>query len=379
MELGIPPELEELRERLGRFLEELRPLEAQGGEEGSLPPELAREVRRRSREAGFYSIGVTKEDGGGDLGPLGLALLREEIAYRGSPLGRHILGGAVGILSACRGEQRERYLLPVVRAEKSYSFALTEPRSHSAVSGLQTVARREGNHFVLNGVKSFVTGGHLSDFTIVVAQAEGDGGPGGVTLFLVDRDTPGLEIGRVFATMEGGGHCEQIYKDARLPATQVLGQVGQGLPQNFALINENRLAAAASAVGTAQRVLEMTLDYVKQPRPGRDTLADRDSIQMTLGELATEVYAARALLYQTAAATGAGQNVPAEIAMAKVYATEVAGRVVDRALQIHGGSAYQQGHPLEALYRQVRGWRLAEGATEVLMAFVGRELLRSQG
>ena len=376
---SISPAPTELRDRLRRLIDELRPLEAQAGDGEAVPTEVVLEVRRRAREAGFYSIGVTKEDGGGGLGPLGMAVLREEIAYRGSPFGRHILGGAVGVLSACKGEQRDRYLLPVVRGEKSYSFALTEPRTHSAVSGFQTVARREGDAFVLNGVKSFVSNGQHSDFTIVVAQVEENGGPGGVTLFLVDRDMPGLEIGRIFSTMEGSGHCEQIYHDVRLSASNVLGEVGGGLSQNFAIINENRLSVAASAVGTAQRVLEMTLEYVKKPRSGRDTLADRDSIQMTLGDMALEVTAARTLLHEAAAAVEAGHNVPAEIAMAKLYAAEMAGRVVDKALQIHGGSAYQQGHPLEVLYRQVRGWRLAEGATEVLLAFVGREMLRRQG
>lgn len=372
-------QLDELRQRIRRLVEDSRPLEAQAGAEGSVPEALAKEVRRRAGEAGFYSIGVAQEDGGGGLGALGMTALREEIAYQGSPFEQYILGGAVGILSACQGEQRQRYLLPVVRGEKTYSFAFTEPQGGSAISGLQTTARRQNDGFVLNGIKSFVSGGNLSDFTIVVAQVAADGGPGGITLFLVDRDAPGLEIGRIFATMEGSGHCEQIYKDLPLAATQVLGEVGQGLPQNFAMLNDSRLAVAASAVGTARRVLGMALEHVKRPRPGRDALADRDSIQMALGEMATEVYAARSLLYDAAAQVEAGQNVPAEIAMAKVYATEVAGRVVDRTLQIHGGSAYQRGHPLEALYRQVRGLRFGEGASEVLMAFVGRELLRRQG
>ncbi len=373
------PQLDELRQRIRRLVEDLRPLEAQAGGEGSVPEALAKEVRRRAGEAGFYSIGVAKADGGGGLGILGMTALREEIAYQGSPFQQYILGGAVGLLGACQGDQRQRYLLPVVRGEKSYSFALTEPNTHSATSGFQTSAQREGGGFVLNGVKSFVSNGHLSDFTIVVAQVAEDGGPGGVTMFLVNRDSPGLEIGRIFATMEGSGHCEQIYKELPLAANQVLGEVGQGVPQGFEWLNENRLGMAASAVGTARRVLEMTLDHVKRPRPGRDTLADRDSIQITLGEMATEVYSAQALLYQMASEVEAGQNVPAEIAMAKVYATEVVGRAVDKALQIHGGSAYRRGHPLEALYRQVRGMRLAEGASEVLMAFVGRELLRRQG
>lgn len=377
MDFSIPPELAELRGRLANFIdEELRPLEReyQLDEEGEIPQDLARQLRRRAYELGFYAVGVPKELGGGGVGQLGVALLREEIARSGSRLANVAISSGLGVLAQCTGSQRDEYLFPVVRGDKIYCFAFTEPQGGSSFATLQTSARPEGSSFMLNGRKSFITGARTADFVIVIANAEATAhSKGGITTFIVDMPNPGLRIDSILYSMEGGeGHCELAFEDCAVPATNVLGQVGQGIPTGLGFITANRLMVSARALGVAQRALSMSVERAKRPHPSGVSLGQREGIQTMLGEMATQLYAARLMVHQACWSADQGNDVTVEAAMVKLFASEMAGRLVDTALQIHGGAAVIKGHPLERLYRMVRGWRLGEGASEILRMYVGR-------
>ena len=379
---NLTPEVEDLRRRLHQHIEaELLRLEAaEGLSAGSeIAPELRRRVRTRSQELGFFRLAMPEEEGGG-AGPVALTAVREEIARSGSVLARFLLGRSAGVLRRARGEQRSRYLEPVLRGERAYAFAFTEPRAGSGPGGARTTAVPDGEGYRLTGTKSFVTDGPYADFLLVLAGVSAvDGAGAGTALFIVDRDTPGLEMGQRLETMDGGVHCVYHLRNVYVPAGHILGEVGEGMPRAMENINLARLSLAATAAGTAWRVLDLTLAHTSQPHRSGVPLAEREQVQAMLGEMAADTLTARALTYHAAAAVEAGQPADVETALAKMAATEAAGRVVDRAIQLHGAAAYVQGHPLERLYRVVRGWRIAEGTTEILKLSVARGLLERRG
>ena len=369
---ALPPDLQELRDRLTAFLrDEVLALEA-GLEDAEEPPaELRRRVRMLSDERGFFRLGLPTDEGGGGLGALGMVMVRETIAASGSRLGRYLLGAGGGMLRRGTEEQRRRYLDPVLRGELTTAFAFTDARE-----GPRTTARRDGDAFVVNGVKSFVTGGPTADLLLVVATvAENDGGPTGSAILIVPRDAPGVELRRRLRTLDGGEHGEFVLRDCRVPPTDVLGEIGQGLPRALETITATRLSLAATAAGTSRWVLDWLLEQIDRPHRSGVPLAEREQVQAMVADCAIELYAARAALYDAARRTESGAEADVETAIAKGLATETAGRVVDRAIQLTGGAAVVEGHPLERLYRTVRGWRIAEGTTEILRLTIARGLL----
>jgi alkylation response protein AidB-like acyl-CoA dehydrogenase len=371
---ALPPDLESLRERLHRFLhDELLPSERERRvmEEADAPADLRRWARTRSEELGFFRLTQPVDLGGGGLGPLGQTALREEIAASGSVLGHFILGGGGGMLRHGTAEQRGRYLEPLLRGELSASFAFTDARE-----GPRTTAVRRGDTFLLSGVKSFVTGGPHADLLLTVANVtENDGGPTGVAVFIVRRDNPGLTMRRELRTLDGGVHGEFEFRDAPVSVEDVLGEVGKGLPRALENIGGLRLSVAASACGTARWTLDYILDQVDRPHRTGTPLAEREQVQAMIADSATDLFAARAALYAAAHLAESGADAGVETAMAKSLATEAVTRIVDRAIQLTGGGAVVEDHPLARLYRRIRSWRIAEGTTEILRLTIARGLL----
>jgi alkylation response protein AidB-like acyl-CoA dehydrogenase len=370
----LPPDLAAIRARLATFLkDELLPAEHEGGvhEEGDAPAELRRWVRTRSQELGLFRLTQPKDVGGEQIGPLGQVALRETIAASGAVLGRHVLGGGGGMLRNGTPDQQERFLAPVLRGELSAAFAFTDARE-----GPRTTAVRRGDHFLVTGVKSFVTGGPHADLLLTVANiTENDSGPTGTAVLIVGRETPGVSMRRELRTLDGGIHGEFEFREAAVPATDVLGEIGKGLPRALENITGMRLTVAATACGTAQWALDYTLAQVDQPHRTGTPLADREQVQAMIADSATDLFAARAALYAAARLAEAGADGDVEVAMAKSLATEAVTRIVDRAIQLTGGGAVVEGHPLARLYRLVRGWRIAEGTTEILRLTIARGLL----
>ena len=371
---ALPPPLETHRQRLRAFLDtDVLPAERAAGvhDEGEAPLELQRRIRRRSAEDGLFRLLQPAELGGGGLGPLGAVALHETIGASGAVLGRFVLGNDGGLLRHARGDQRERFLIPVLRGEREAVLAFTDARE-----GPRTTAARRGDAFAISGVKSFVTGGARADLLLTVARVIADDGTkAGSAIFVVPRDAPGVTLRREKRTLDGAVHGEFELRDVRVPVTDVLGEIGAGLPAALASVAVLRLNFAATACGPALWALDWTLANVTRPHRTGTPLAEREQVQAMIGECATELYAARAATWTAARQADAGVTADLEATMAKSLATEAVARIVDRAIQLAGGAAVVDDHPLAAAYRRIRSWRIAEGTTEVLRLTIARELL----
>jgi alkylation response protein AidB-like acyl-CoA dehydrogenase len=311
------------------------------------------------------------ELGGAGLGPLGVAALHEAVGASFTALGRYALGDDGGVLKLANAEQRERFLIPVLRGELAAAFAFTDARE-----GPRTTAVRRGDVFVVSGVKAFVTDGPRSDLLLTVARVtENEGGPTGSALLVVARNASGVSLRRELRTLDGGVHGEFELKQVRVPPADVLGDIGQGLRGALASITSVRLRVAAMACGAARWALDQTLAQVDRPHRTGVPLAEREQVQAMLADSAMDIYAVRAAVYAAAHRAESGADAESEVAMAKALATEAVARVVDRAIQLTGGAAVVDGHPLARMYRRIRAWRIGEGTTEILRLTIARALL----
>ena len=371
--IALPPEIVALRARLRAFIaDELEPASVREGiaDEAQASPALRRWARARSAELGLYQLAQPPALGGGGLGPVGLAALHEEIARSQCALGGLVLGGDGGLLRMATGSQRERFLLPVLRGELTAALAFTDARE-----GPRTTAVRRGDAFVVTGVKSFVTGGPQADLLLTVAKVtDNPGGKTGTAVLVVRSDAPGVALVSEIRTLDGGLHGEFELKDVEVPAADQIGEIGQGLPKALESITALRLRAAAAACGTARWTLDYALEQTRRPHRTGAPLGEREQVQAMLGQSAMDLFAARGALYAAACAAEA-RDAETEVAMAKAIATEAVARIVDRAMQLSGGAAVVEGHPLARLYRRIRAWRIAEGTTEILRLTVARRLL----
>jgi alkylation response protein AidB-like acyl-CoA dehydrogenase len=373
----LPAHLEALRDKLRRFLEEeILPAERREGvyEEAQAGPPLRGWARARSAELGIYRLAQPVDLGGGGLGPLGEVALHEEIARSQCILHDCILGGDGGLLRGATGSQRERFLLPVLRGELTAALAFTDARE-----GPRTTAVRRGEGFILSGVKSFVTGGPYADLLVTIAKVvDNPGGPTGTAAFVVRRDAAGVKLARDIRTLDGGLHGEFELGRVEVAADDVIGEIGQGLSLALESITALRLRAAATACGVARWTLDHALGRARRPHRSGTPLGEREQVQAMLGQSAMELFAARSALYAAARVAESGDPAETEVAMAKALATEAVAHIVDRAMQLSGGAAVVEGHPLARLYRRIRSWRIAEGTTEILRLTVARRLLATE-
>ena len=372
---SLPADLVDLRDRLTAFGAELRALGAGLGEDG-VPDEIRAKVRERSKELGFFGMMQPREVGGSEAGPLALVVARETLAAANTPLARFVFGPDPALLRRAEGDVRTRFLEPVLAGEKTWSFAFTESRGPGAPPK-PTWAVRDGDDFLVTGNKSFVTGGATADFYATMINVEDGGspdGPTGTAMLLIDRETPGVSILRDFRSMEGGGHVELSFEQARVPQANLLGAVGEGMPRAMGNISEERVASAASACGIAMWTVEHVTKHITGGPEGK-RLADREGVRLRYSDMRIDTYAARSMLYRTARLLEAGDEAINEGAATKVFCTEVASRVVDTAVQLVGGQALIVGHPLEAMYRRVRSMRLAGGASDILRLTVARGIV----
>lgn len=371
---AIGAELEALRARVQAFIDDdLRPLEAALGDgDGAVPDETRHRVRERSRELGLYQMTQPVEFGGVQTGPLAMTVVRETLAAANLRLTRDVFGPGPGVLAAATGALRTDYLEPVLRGDKVASWAFTE----AGDAPRPTSATRDGDDLVINGRKSYVSGGEFADFYTVLVNVEEDAsGPGGTALVVVDKGTPGVSIERAFHSLEGGNHLDIRLEGVRVPQARVVGKIGEGMSRGLGNITAMRLGLAAQAVGLMMWVTEFTEQNITAPHRGGGRLGDREGVRLHYGELRIQTYAARAMLYRTARIAEAGtreEDSMNEIIATKVFVTEALGRVVDTAIQLAGGQALIIGHPLERLYREVRSWRIAEGPSDLLRLNLAR-------
>ena len=361
---NLPEALETTRLNMQRFIDTvLVPLDGQLETTTKMPLEIQEQVRQASRAAGFFYRTQPLEFGGNPAGTLELTLLREMLAATNTRLASYVFGPGPGLLHAAEGELRSRYLEPLMRGEKTSAFGFTEPDT----APRPTWAVLEGDSLVVSGQKSYVTGGASCDFVCILVNVEHpDGSRAGTAMVVIDRDAEGVNIDKAFTSMEGGGHVSMVFQQVRIPVTQVIGKIGEGMPRALGNIGNVRLMVAAQAMGMCLWTLEYVEAHLKSPHRSGAPLGDREGVRLRYADMRIETYVARSALYRTARLVESGENSVNEVIATKVFCTETAGRLIDMAVQLVGGQALVQGHPLEALYRQVRSLRLVEGASDLL-------------
>jgi acyl-CoA dehydrogenase len=320
-------------------------------------------VKEASRDAGFFFKTQPKEFGGAPASTLELTVLRELFSRTNLPLTRYIFGPGPGVLHAVQGELKSKYLEPVLKGEKRGAFAFTEPDSAARA----TWGVMAGDKLVINGQKSYITGGGSADFISALVNVEqADGGKAGTAMVVIDRQAEGVAIDRVFSSLDGSSHVGMTFDNVSVPITNVIGELGEGMPRALANIGNVRLMVSAQAVGMCMFVLDYIEKHIKSPHRSGVPLGDKEGVRLRFSDMRIETFVARSALYRTARIVDSGDNSVNETAITKVFTTETAGRVVDQGVQLFGGQALVTGHPLEKLYREVRSLRFVEGASDLL-------------
>ena len=359
--------------------DELRPLEARIEETGHLADDIAAEIRAKSQALGLYAVNIPTEYGGGGLPVLDWMIAEEQFGRTSDILIRRAFGNVYEILLEGTDAQIETYLLPAVRGERTFSVAFTEPEAGSDAAAISTKAVRRGDGWVLNGAKHFISDGLYSDFFIVTAVTDPDAGARGISTFILDKGRPGFTVGRDQPMMglRGTSHVEMRFENVELDEGCLLGQEGQGLKLALATLGRVRLAqVAARAVGKASMILDDCLDYARNRRQFGSAIGEFQLIQQMLADSAMEINACRLALWQTASRIDAGDEARGAISMLKVQASEMLGRVVDRAVQIYGGAGYCRDLPIERYYRDARIARIYDGTSEIHRMVMARQMMK---
>ncbi|MEJ5219879.1 MULTISPECIES: acyl-CoA dehydrogenase family protein [Rhodobacterales] len=375
--------LSQFLDALDRFVKErLIPKEEQIAVEDMIPSELVDEIRMM----GLFGMSIPEEFGG-----LGLSMAEEVKAAfvlgQTSPAFRSLVGtnngiGSQGIIIDGTDAQKDRYLPSLASGEMIASFALTEPDAGSDAGSVRTTARRDGSDFILNGTKRYITNAPRADLFTVFARTNPDEkGAAGVSAFLIEAGTPGLTLGPPDRKMgQKGSHtCDVILDNVRVPAASIIGgpeRLNKGFKTAMKVLDRGRLHISAVCVGAAERLIKESLNFATERKQFGAPIADKQLIQAMLADSRAESFAARCMIEETARRKDAGQNVSTDAACCKMYASEMVGRVADRAVQIHGGAGYMAEYSVERFYRDVRLFRIYEGTTQIQQVLIARNMIR---
>ena len=385
MDFALSQEQEMIVQTVRNFVEkEIYPHEQEVERTNTVPPDLAQDIKRKTKELGFYACNFPEEVGGAGLSHLDFALVERELG-RGSMALTHYFGRPQNILMACQGDQIERYLLPAVRGDRMDALAMTEPEAGSDIRSMACTARRDGGDWLVNGTKHFISGAGAADFFIVFIATGEDKTDRGlkkrITAFLVDRGTKGFEVRDGYHSVSHHGYDNKIlsFDDCRLSDAQVLGEVDGG----FAVMNEwlyaTRITVATMCVGRARRCFDYALDYAATRKQFGQTIGRFQGVSFQIADMITEIDAADWLTLSSAWRLDQGQNANREIASAKVYASEMLARVTDATLQIFGGMGLMDDFPIERFWRDARVERIWDGTSEIQRHIISRDLLRQKG
>ena len=364
--------------------QELYPHEDEVERLDEVPEELARSIRGKAIASGLYAANMPAELGGGGLDPASVVLVERELG-RASYALQMLVERPSNILQACQGEQRERYLLPAIRGERHDCVAMTEPDAGSDVRSMTTTAVRRGGDYVVNGTKHFISHADVADFVILFAATgveETARGPKKlITTLLVDKGTPGLEVRRGPRCVSNRGYhqCELVFTDCRVPGASRLGEEGRGFELMGQWLGATRLTVAATSNGRARRVLEAATEWAARRHQFGQPIGRFQGVGFQLADMATELEAAELLTLRAAARLGAGTMTDSDAAMAKLYASEMLGRVTDAAVQIFGGMGLMGELPVERWWRDARVERIWDGTSEIQRHVISRSLLRPYG
>lgn len=387
MEFALSEEHRMLRQMVREFREnEIEPLvESMDPAATHLPIEKENELREKAKEAGLWGAGLPEELGGGGLGVLGRAIATEELA-------KHRMGVYAPFLEAfdlfpglhnlpwdneeLTEYHREEYLKPCIEGEKTSCFALTEPAAGSDPTSMQTIATKEGDEWVINGQKHFITAAAYKDFATVFAKAVVDGENQGITAFLVDSDTDGWSFRREQDTIRDKNPYEIDIDDVHVHDRQRIGDVGEGLGIATAGLRDSRIMYSAVHIGVATAALEMALDYSKDRETFGKPLSERQGIRWMMADAAVDLHTSRLAVYDCAWKADEGIDTRHESSIIKYHSSEMLNDVVDKALQIHGGAGVTKDLPLERWYREARVRRIGEGPSEIQKRTIARNLVK---
>ena len=381
MEFELPEELAMLKQTLRRFVDsEMIPVEREAYEGHKMKPEFRERIEAKAREMGLWLFDVPEEYGGQGMGLLARVVLWEELGRTIAvpTRGVSIYGPSVSpILYELNHGQKEKYLYPVIRGEKHSCFAQTEPDAGGDPGGMRTTAVRHGNEYVINGNKRFITRADEADFAQVMAATDREkGSRGGISAFLVDMDTPGITITRQQQTMMDDAPFELSFDDVRVPPENMIGEEGDGFKFGQTWITAGRMRHGARALGVAERCMELAGKYATERSTFGDVLSRRQAVQTMLVDSWMETCSIRLLVYQAAARFDRGEDIRYQSYMCKIMGDEMAFRVCDKAMQIHGGIGLTTDLPIEKMWRDSRSMVITEGPPEILRMALARQFFR---
>ncbi|HYK39647.1 MAG TPA: acyl-CoA dehydrogenase [Candidatus Eremiobacteraceae bacterium] len=379
MDFSFTEEQQQLRKSIREFAEgEIAPHVMEWDEASHFPLEIMPKLA----EMGLLGVIFPEQYGGAGLGYIEYVIAIEELSR---------VDGSVGIIVAAHNSlcgnhiykfgteaQKQKYLTPLAQGKKIGAWSLTEPEAGSDAGGTRTTAQRNGNNFVLNGAKTFTTNGHYADTCVAMAVTDKSKGSHGISAFIVEKDTPGFRPGKKENKLglRASATSELIFSDCKVPADNLLGPEGEGFTGSLAILDGGRISIAALGLGMAQGALDAALAYAKQRKQFGKTISEFQAIQFKLADMATEVEAARLLVYHAAwLADQKSVRFSKESSMAKLYAGEVAVRVANECVQIHGGYGFIKDYPAEKFYRDVKLCTIGEGTSEIQKLVIARQLL----
>jgi acyl-CoA dehydrogenase len=380
VDFQLPDELVLLQRTVRTFTEDRLESHSREVEERD---EIPRALIDEMAALGLFGLQFAEEYGGSGLGRLGYVVAVEQLA-RSNAAYWNVIGGSAGLCGTAidlggSDELKRRYLPEIAAGRKIGAYALSEPGAGSDAAALQTAATRGQGTYVLNGAKTFITNAPIADLFAVFFTVDRAAGAKGITAAVVERDSPGLEIGPNDAKMglHGSTTAQLYFRDVRVPIAQRIGQEGRGFATALATLDLGRIGLAAHAVGAAQRLLEASTAHAQTRTQFGRPIAANQAIQWMLADAATEVHAARLMVYDAAHRADLGERVTQRAAMAKLFATEMLGRVADGAVQIHGGMGYMKELWIERAYRDARIYRIYEGTSEIQRMVIASALLAS--
>jgi len=379
MNFELTPQQKEIQARARQFAEEeVMPIAREADEKGEFPLHLV----RRMGELGFLAGPIEPEYGGAGMDYVSFALVYEELGRADSSV-RGFLAVHAGLVSLCirdwgTEEQKRRYLPRLAAGEWIGCYCLTEPNAGSDVASMESTAREEGDEYVLNGEKIWITNGNVADVALVFAKTDPTQRHRGISAFIVETDTPGFRREKMPGQELGhraSDHARILLEECRVPKSALLGAPGEGFKVAMSALDHGRLGVAAGAVGVAQACLEACIDFARERRQFGQRIADFQMIQATLADMAADIEAARLLVYRAAWMKDQGMRTTKETSIAKLFATEMAVRAASEAVLIHGGRGYSSEYPVERHYRDIKGLQIYEGTSHIQRIIIARELV----
>ncbi|MEW6114401.1 MAG: acyl-CoA dehydrogenase family protein [Thermodesulfobacteriota bacterium] len=379
MDFRINEEMQMLIDTVRKFVDRKVDAAAQRIEdENRIPDEIIEECK----ELGLFGLSVPAEYGGVGIDMVGKCLVFEQLGRTCNGfttlIGAHNGIGTVGIVEIGTEEQKRKYLPRMASGEAIGAFALTEPNAGSDAASIRTRAEKKGDHYVLNGTKHFITNGPIAGIYTVMAVTDKSKGAKGITSFIVERETPGLSVGKIEKKMglHGSHSSEIIFEDCVVPAKNVLGEEGQGYVNALKILANGRAGLAARNLGSMQKLLEMSVRYAQERIQFEQPIANFQAVQHLLADMAVDVESTRSFTYRVAWMVDQGMKVIKEAAMVKYFASEAYCRVADKAVQVFGGMGYMAEMPIERYYRDARITRIYEGTSEIQKNIIAAQLLR---